>query len=75
LGHWFAPARNGQRATLEWLLTNGCPVRDDELSGMKAEVVSQITAVAASVAARATAAPAAAAEEADAAPAIASGVA
>jgi hypothetical protein len=75
---WFGAlvraAQTGQRAALEWLLANGCPVRDDELSGIEAEVVSEIMAVAASVAARAAAAPAAAAEEADAAPAVVSGV-
>jgi hypothetical protein len=68
-------ARGGQRATLEWLLANGCPVRDDELSGIEAEVVSEIMAVAASVKAQAAAAPAAAPEGAGAAPANASGVA
>jgi hypothetical protein len=69
-------ARCGRRATLEWLLANGCcPVRDDELSGMEAEVISETMAAAASVAAQAAAVPAAAAEGADAAPAVASGVA
>jgi hypothetical protein len=68
-------ARGGQRATLEWLLANGCPVRDDELSGIEAEVVSEILAVAASVKAQAAAAPVAAPEGADAAPANASDVA
>jgi hypothetical protein len=74
-GALVCAAGNGQRATLEWLIANGCPVRDNELSGMDAEIVSEIMAVAASVAAlaqaEADAAPAAAAEEADAAPAAA----
>jgi hypothetical protein len=68
-------ARCGRRSTLEWLIANGCPVRDDELSGIEAEVVSEIMTVAPPVAAQAAAAPAAAPWEADAAPAVASGVA
>jgi hypothetical protein len=67
--------RGGRRATLEWLLANGCPMRDDELSGIEAEFASEIMAVAASVKAQAAASPAAAAEGPGAAPAVASGVA
>jgi hypothetical protein len=64
------PPRHARMAYRRWL-----PVRDGELSGTEAEIVSEIMAAAASVAAQAAAAPAAAAEDADAALAVASGVA
>jgi hypothetical protein len=58
----------GSRATLEWLVANGCPVRDEELATIEPELAAKIMAAAAAVEAQAAAAPAAA-QDADAAPA------